>query len=40
MFAEGAKNAKINNKKIRGFTPVAYKIREIQRKAFPILREW
>jgi len=36
---EGAKNTEINNKKVRGFTPVAYKIREIQRKAFPILRE-
>ena len=29
MFAKGAKNAEINNKKVRGFTPVAYKIREI-----------
>ena len=29
MFAEGAKNMEINDKKVRGFTPVAYKIREI-----------
>ena len=37
MFAEGAKNSEINNNKVRGFTLVAYKIREIQCKAFPVL---